>query len=138
MKRTLSLIVALTLALPLVGGAQGISRITPTNASGTVNAIDAGTCTTTSAGCVVIAPHGYRNIAVQVTGTCGTCTLSFEMSVDGVNWVAQNLTPTNSATPASSTTAAGVWVGSSGPGIFRARLSARASGSFVITIRATL
>lgn len=132
----IALAFALLLSVPV--DAQQIRRVVPDTATGTVNAIDAGTCTATSAGCVVLQPGGYRNLAVQITGTCTTCTVSFEMSLDGTNWVAQNLSTPVGAAGASSTAAAGVFVGPFGPGIFRARLSARASGSFVITIRASL
>lgn len=75
------------------------------------------------------------NVAVQVTGTL-SATITFEATVDGTNWVAFNMTPSNSATPASTTTAVGAWSASTGgySGI-RARCSAYSSGSPVVTVR---
>jgi hypothetical protein len=105
-------------------------------ATGTLSVVDAGTCTTTTTGCVILRSGGARNISVQLTGTCGTCTVLFEMSVDGTTWVAQLLTPPGTAVAVSTTSAVGVWTGPVGPGAFRARLSAWASGSFVVTARA--
>lgn len=132
--------VCLLLLIPALLQAQSsISRVVPITATGTVSATDAGTCTVTNTGCVILPLGGYTKVSVQLTGTCGTCTAQFEVSVDGTTWVAQNMTPPNSATPAASTTAVGAWNNALvGPGRFRVRLSAIASGSFVVTIRATL
>jgi hypothetical protein len=58
-------------------------------------------------------------VAVQITGTL-SATISFEATVDGTNWVAFNMIPSNSAT-----VAAGI----------RARCSAYTSGAPVVTIR---
>lgn len=75
------------------------------------------------------------NVAVQVTGTL-SATITFEATVDGTNWVAFNMVPSNSATPASTTTAVGAWSASTGgyAGI-RARCSTYSSGSPVVTVR---
>lgn len=75
------------------------------------------------------------HVAVQITGTL-SATISFEATVDGTNWVAFNMTPSNSATAAASATAVGAWSASTGAfsGI-RARCSAYSSGSPVVTIR---
>jgi hypothetical protein len=73
--------------------------------------------------------------AVQIVGSL-SATITFEATVDGTNWVAFNMTPTNSVTPASTATAAGAWSASTGgyAGI-RARCSAYSSGSPVVTLR---
>lgn len=74
-------------------------------------------------------------VAVQVTGTF-TATITFEASVDGTNYVAFNMTPSNSGTDASTATAAGAFTKSTGAfSAFRARCSAYSSGSPVVTIR---
>jgi hypothetical protein len=74
-------------------------------------------------------------VAVQVTGTL-SATITFEASVDGTNYVAFNMTPSNSGTDASTTTAVGAWTKSTGAfSAFRARCSAYTSGSPVVTIR---
>lgn len=74
-------------------------------------------------------------VAVQIYGTL-SATISFEATVDGTNWVAFNMVPSNSATAAASATAAGAWSASTGgfAGI-RARCSAYTSGSPLVTIR---
>lgn len=78
---------------------------------------------------------GNGKAAVQLTGTF-VGTVSFEGTVDGTNWVAINMTPPNSATAASSATAAGVWVGSaSALRAVRARMSAYTSGTAVVSVR---
>lgn len=112
----------LCLALPYVALAQS----NPLRADGTLS----------SAGqAVALNLMDYVGIGVQVTGTCGTCTLQFEVTVDGTNWVAANMTPPDSTTAATSTTATGVWGGGMVGSAFRVRMSARSSGSFVVTIR---
>lgn len=134
-----SLFALLFSLLAVVGAsAQTISKVTPLVAGPT-------TLTTTSSGvcayttdCVKLNVGGYSGISVQVTGTCGTCTLQFETTVDGTNWVALSMVPSNSTTPATSTSTVGVWQASAGASQIRARLSARSSGSFVVSLRATL
>lgn len=80
---------------------------------------------------------GLSAAAVQITGTWAG-TITFEASVDGTNFAAVNLTPAASATPASTTTANGLWAGSVGGfRSLRARFSTKTSGTPVITIRAT-
>jgi len=74
-------------------------------------------------------------VAVQVTGTF-TATITFEASVDGTNYVAFNMTPSNSGTDASTATAAGAFTKSTGAfSAFRARCSAYTSGEPVVTLR---
>lgn len=74
-------------------------------------------------------------VAVQVTGTF-SATITFEASVDGTNYVAFNMTPSNSGTDASTATAAGAFTKATGAySAFRARCSTYVSGSPVVTIR---
>lgn len=55
------------------------------------------------AGCI-----GAGSAAVQVTGTW-TGTISFKVSVDGVNFVAINALPPTSSSAVTTTTSNGVW-----------------------------
>ena len=74
-------------------------------------------------------------VAVQIVGAL-SATITFEASVDGTNYVAFNMTPSNSGTEASTATAAGAWTKSTGAySAVRARCSASTSGSPVVTIR---
>ena len=74
-------------------------------------------------------------VAVQVFGSM-SATITFEASVDGTNYVAFNMTPSNSGTDASTTTSAGAWTKSTGAySAFRARCSTYSSGSPVVTLR---
>jgi hypothetical protein len=75
-------------------------------------------------------------IAWQVTGTF-TATVTFEVTVDGTNWVAAAVVPP-AATPTRTTTAtaAGIWqMNVSGYLSARARCSAYTSGTIVVTAR---
>ena len=75
------------------------------------------------------------SVAVQIVGAL-SATITLEATVDGTNWVAFNMVPSNSGTAASTATAAGAWSASTGgyAGV-RARCSAYSSGSPVVTIR---
>ncbi len=75
------------------------------------------------------------NVAVQITGTL-SATITFEVTVDGTNWVAFNMVPSNNGTAASTATAVGAWSASTGgyAGV-RARCGAYTSGSPVVTVR---
>lgn len=78
--------------------------------------------------------------AVQLTGTWSG-TVTFEVTVDGTNWVSFELGPTTdlSGTTSSLTataTANGVWTGATrGVAGVQARFSTATSGTVVITIR---
>jgi len=74
-------------------------------------------------------------VAIQVTGTWSG-TLTFEVTVDGTNWAAFNVTPSNSGTDVSTTTANGAWSKqNNGYAGVRARFSTATSGTPVITIK---
>ena len=74
-------------------------------------------------------------VGIQITGTL-SATITFEATVDGTNYVALNCMPSNSATPASTSTAVGAWtVNAGGYAAIRARCSAYTSGSPVLTVR---
>lgn len=73
--------------------------------------------------------------AIQLTGTW-TGTISFEITVDGVNWVAVSATPAASVTTVSSATGNGVWfVQMTGFAGLRARCSAAMTGTAAVTIK---
>jgi hypothetical protein len=122
--------------------AQTISRVNALKAGPlTLSATDTGTCATANA-CVVLQVNGYAALGIQATGTCGTCTLNFETTMDDVNWVATNLVPVGASTAVSSASASGAWTsGALGPIVVsqaRARMSALVSGSFSVIVRATI
>lgn len=75
-------------------------------------------------------------IGIQLTGTW-VGTVSFEVSIDGVNWNALNVRATNGATDLSSTMANGQWSGGLGASSWvRLRMSAFTSGSAIASLRA--
>jgi hypothetical protein len=68
----------------------------------------------------------------QLTGTF-TGVVTFEATLDGTTWVALNMLPSNSATPASAPTAVGVWTAdTSGYKLVRARFSTATTGAVVV------
>jgi hypothetical protein len=76
-------------------------------------------------------------VAVQIVGAL-SATITFEVTIDGTNWVAFSMTPSNSGTDASTATAAGAFSKPmNGYAGFRARCSAYSSGSPVVTVRYT-
>jgi hypothetical protein len=136
MKRFL-LIVSMLTAFGLSASAQTISKVTPLTAGPTtLSTTSSGACAYTT-DCVKLNVGGYTGVSVQITGTCGTCTVQFEATIDGTNWVALSMLPSNSTTPVTNAAVVGVWQASIGAAQIRARLSARSSGSFVISLRAT-
>ena len=78
---------------------------------------------------------GFGGVAVQVaSGLTGTIT--FEGTVDGVNWAAMIMTPIGTTVGVTSTTAAGLWRGCVvGLVAFRARCSAFTSDSAYVTVK---
>lgn len=74
-------------------------------------------------------------IGLQLTGTW-TGTVTFEATIDGLTWVALNMVPSNSATPASTATANGAFSANvAGYTTVRARFSTATSGSVTVTLQ---
>lgn len=70
-----------------------------------------------------------EHVAVQVTGTF-TATITWQVTVDGTNWVNAMMTPTATGTAAATATAAGVYLGNfPGCKAFRANITAFTSGA---------
>ena len=78
--------------------------------------------------------RGAGGVSVQITGTF-TATVTFEVSNDGTNWVAVELTTPAGAAAATTATAPGIFVGPLCYQMFRARCSAYTSGTAVVTIQ---
>ena len=77
----------------------------------------------------------WGNVGIQVTGTW-TGTLTFEVSVDGTNFVTLGVTPTAGGAVVTTATANGAWtVQNGGYTTVRARFSTPTSGTPVITLR---
>jgi len=86
-------------------------------------------------GCLVLSVSGVGGVAVQVTGTF-VGTLSFEGSIDGVNYVPLGLLPIASTSAVTSTTATGLWSGGvGGMAVVRVRMSAYTSGTATVSIQ---
>lgn len=79
---------------------------------------------------------GYAGGAFQVISSGSGCTVTYEHSVDGVNWVAMPVLTSNIATgtPAVTTTANGVYSFASGAAHVRARVSTYGSGTVMIAL----
>lgn len=74
-------------------------------------------------------------VAIQLSGTW-TGTVTFEATVNGTNWVAFNVTPSNSGTDASTATAVGCWSKqNNGYTAVRCRFSTASSGTATVSIR---
>lgn len=79
--------------------------------------------------------RGLGALGLQLTGTW-TGTVTFEATIDGANWVALNMVPSNSATAASTTTGNGAWSANvAGYRMARARWSTPTSGAPVATLQ---
>lgn len=73
--------------------------------------------------------RGLGGVALQLNGTW-TGTVTFEATVNGDTWVAFNMVPAASATPASTATAGGCWSANcAGYEAVRARFSTATSGT---------
>lgn len=84
---------------------------------------------------VALEVRGYARAGIQLTGTF-TGTVTFEATIDGNTWVAFNMTPSNSGTDASTSTAAGAWRKDCGGfAAVRARMSSYTSGTAIVTIQ---
>lgn len=81
---------------------------------------------------VLLDVRGLGGVGIQLTGTW-TGTVTFEASIDGVTFVALNMVPSNSATPASTATSTGAWTANvAGYLLVRARFSTATSGTVVV------
>lgn len=93
-------------------------------------------CATTSSCLTVQLGTVARYATFAVSTDAGGNTLTFEATADnGVTWVALNATPSNSATPASTTAAIGVWQANvAAYNAIRIRLSTFVSGTCGVSI----
>ena len=74
----------------------------------------------------------YQSICLQITGTWAG-TITFQVSVDGTNWVTKQLI-SSSGSAASTTTGNSVWSGDLGARYFRVLMSAYTSGTATVVI----
>ncbi|MFN3553695.1 MAG: hypothetical protein ACK4UL_11350 [Novosphingobium meiothermophilum] len=91
----------------------------------------------TSADVVVSAPlTGFAGGTFQVVSGGNSCTVNYEHSNDGINWIAIPVIATNGATssPSITTTAVGLYAFSSNAGFVRARVSSYGSGTVSIVL----
>lgn len=80
---------------------------------------------------------GLSSIGVQVTGTF-VGTITWEVTVDGTNWLGILLAPPSTGTGALTAAATGLFTGSvAGMAQFRARVSAYTSGAITVVALAT-
>ena len=77
---------------------------------------------------------GYGSIAVQVTGTW-VGALTFQVSIDGTNWVSKVLFPVSGGALSATAIANGMFFGPTGARYFRVLMSAYTSGTAVVTMR---
>lgn len=85
-----------------------------------------------ASGCVALNVSGLGGVGISVQGNTGT--VSFESSVDAINWTALLAYPTSSTTGVTSTTGNGNWnAGVGGMTVVRARLSQ--TGVATVTLR---
>jgi hypothetical protein len=84
---------------------------------------------------VCLTLSGQANTSIQVRGTSGPLTVSFQANIDGYNWFAINVIPLNGSMPISSTTSDGVWfVDSSGFNQVQAIITSYGSGNTVVSM----
>ena len=91
----------------------------------------------TSATTVVsVATKGFGGGSFHVTNAGTTCTITYEQSNDNTNWVALPVISlaSASATPALTTTAAGIYGFASSAAFVRARVSTYTSGTVAVTV----
>lgn len=81
---------------------------------------------------------GQSTVGFDVESTSGTLTLSFEATINNVNWFAISVTPVAGGATVTTTTANGQWVAAVG-GYFavRVRISAFTSGSMTVSVVVT-
>ncbi|MDI6808164.1 MAG: hypothetical protein QME66_04165 [Candidatus Eisenbacteria bacterium] len=124
-----NLVVDPTTSRLLVSSTGTISAVTELTGSGTITALD---------GAVTLNTGGYGAVGIQVTGTW-VATLAFECTIDGTNYQALDVFPTNGATSVQSTTSNGQFHGHVG-GIqsIRVRASAFTSGTATISLHSDI
>lgn len=91
----------------------------------------------TSADVVVSSPlTGFGGGTFQVVTGGNSCTVNYEHSNDGINWIAVPVIATNGATssPSITTTTVGLYAFSSNAGFVRARVSIYGSGTVAIVL----
>lgn len=94
-----------------------------------------GTVTATDDAITLLRFTTWNYCGIQITGTW-VGTITFECTVDGATWAAVSVIPAASTTPASTTTANGIWgLQNFGFAGLRARFSAVTSGTPKITIK---
>lgn len=92
------------------------------------------TCTSSANCLTVMLPEDKGGAGLQVAGTW-TGTITFEVTVDGQNWVSKNVTPSTSATQVTSTTSNGAWqISLTGFVGVRMRASATMTGTALVTV----
>jgi hypothetical protein len=97
------------------------------SATATLDIADA-TCT--------VACAGMGGFALQALSTFSG-TITFEATVDGVNWVSTKMAAIGATASATTTTSAGLFVGQCvGMQAVRGRMSSYSSGAAIVTIRA--
>lgn len=107
---------------------SSILGIEPDSASGEIDAVD---------DTVTILVRGYGSVGIQLSGTWAG-TITFQGSVDGSNWQALDVWPTNSATSVTTATANGVWYAPvGGLAHVRANFTTFTSGTATVTLRVT-
>lgn len=119
------------LGVPLLASAQVVQQ-----SPQSISVQDSGTACSVAGTC---ASWGGINptpaLTFQLTGTCGTCTVTFEATADGQTWFAVLVTKLGTGTMSTTTTTTGQYaVANSGVLGLRARLTARSSGGFNVSL----
>jgi hypothetical protein len=84
---------------------------------------------------VTIVLGGQATLGINVSGTTGTLTLSFEATIDNMTWFSINATPISGGVVVSSTSANGQWIASTaGYYAVRTRISSFSSGSMTVSV----
>lgn len=110
-----------------------LSTVVVAQSPRTSGSITTQTCPGT--GCVSLSVSGVASVGFQIAGTW-TGTITFEGSIDGQTFTSLTVTPTDSTTGVTSTTANGVWLGACGGlAIVRARMTAAPTGTALVTIQ---
>ena len=123
----------------LLGAAIGWVPAQAQNTGGTSTANANASLTTTTCpgtGCVTLPVRGLGSVSIQLTGTWSG-TITFKGSIGGVTFTTLNMTAINGASPATSTTANGIFTGSVvGLTHVRAEFTTATSGTAVVQMLA--